>query len=155
MGSSNTGVKSFSKKQIHIWLRRTLSTEGKSLSVFLIVLQCVIEKCLRMDRSCNYRWSPSVPVCASPGYEGNSYIFGVSRGRWWVERFNTRGECKKTFLKQKKMFLSGNKTSKKRKALSLSWGHLPRMVSLGPRTANRARSYLHHADIWLVFLKFG
>lgn len=44
--------KTFNKKQIHIWLRRTVSTEGRSWSVFLVVLPCVIEKCLRMDRPC-------------------------------------------------------------------------------------------------------
>lgn len=59
------------------------------------------------------------------------------------------------FSKQKKMFFSGNKTFEGEKPLGISSGHLPGMVALGPRGANRALRYLHHAGIGLVLPKLG
>lgn len=59
------------------------------------------------------------------------------------------------FSKEKKTFLSKNRTFEGKKPLGLSFRHLPRMVALGPRSANRALRYLHHAGIWLVLPKFG
>lgn len=73
----------------------------------------------------------------------------------WVERFNSWGDWKSRFSKQKKMLLLENKTFEGKKPPGLSSGHLPRMVALGPRSANRALRYLHHAGIRMVLPKFG
>lgn len=76
-------------------------------------------------------------------------------GRLWVERFNTQGEWKKIFSKQKKTFFRETRTFGGKNPLGVSFGHLPGMVALGPRGANRALRYLHHAGIGLVLPKFG
>lgn len=63
----------------------------------------------------------------------------------WVNR----GKCS-----QSRKVLSGSRTFEGQKPLGLSSGHLPGMVALGPRRANRALRYLHHAGIGLILLDF-
>lgn len=68
--------------------------------------------------------------------------------------FTLRVNGRKCSQSRKKNVLSGNRTFEGQKPLGLSSGHLPGMVALGPRSANRALRYLHHAGIGLALLDF-
>lgn len=71
-------------------------------------------------------------------------------GRDWILGVSVR---KHSQNRRKCSFLG--KIIWKKEPLGLSCAHLPGMVALGPRSANHALRYLHHAGIGLVLPKFG